>query len=81
MSLNMHGADVDLDFATMMVQHHQGAIDMAKEYLKTAHEPTMKAIAQNIVTSQQKEIKDLNDWKNKHNPGAHWWTQINNNDF
>ena len=71
MSLNMHGADVDLDFATMMVQHHQGAIDMAKEYLKTAHEPTMKAIAQNIITSQQKEIKDLNDWKNKHNPGAH----------
>jgi uncharacterized protein (DUF305 family) len=71
MSLNMHGADIDMDFATMMVQHHQDAIDMAKEYLKTAHEPTIKTIAQNIISTHQTEIKQLNDWKSKHNPGAH----------
>ena len=71
MSLNMHGADVDLDFASMMIQHHQDAVDMSKEYLKTAHEPAIKTIAQNIISSQQKEIKELNDWKNNHKPGAH----------
>ena len=71
MPMTMHGADIDLDFATMMIQHHQHAIDMSKEYLKTAHEPTIKTIAQNIISSQQKEIQELNDWKGKHNPGAH----------
>ena len=39
---------------------------MAKAYLKTgAHEEKLKSMAGNIIDSQQKEIKELQDWMNK----------------
>jgi len=34
--------DVDHDFATMMMPHHQGAIDMAKAELLYGKDPVMK---------------------------------------
>jgi uncharacterized protein (DUF305 family) len=37
--------DVDHDFATMMMPHHQGAIDMAKAELLYGKDPVMKRLA------------------------------------
>ena len=51
--------NVDLDFAAMLKIHHQGAIDMAKTELQQGKDATMKAMAQNIIDKQTKEIGEL----------------------
>lgn len=47
----------DLDFAVMMIPHHQGAIDMAKTQLKYGKDTKLRALAEEIIMSQQKEIE------------------------
>lgn len=48
--------DIDADFVDMMVPHHQGAIDMAALELRYGSNQRLKAIAQEIVVTQQQEI-------------------------
>ena len=61
-----HSGSVDKQFVQMMIPHHQSAIDMAKAYLKTgAHEEALKRMANNIISSQQKEIDALQNWLSK----------------
>ena len=48
--------DVDRDFVSMMVPHHQGAIDMAQAELRYGHNEQLRRIAQEIVVEQQQEI-------------------------
>jgi uncharacterized protein (DUF305 family) len=49
--------DADRDFVAMMVPHHQGAVDMAKAELKYGHNEQLRRLAQEIVATQQQEIK------------------------
>lgn len=51
--------NVDLDFASMLMIHHQGAIDMAKVEVQKGKDPEMKKMAQKIVDSQTKEAGQL----------------------
>ncbi len=60
-SMEMTG-DADRDFAAMMKVHHQGAIDMAQMELKHGKDPKMRAMAKRIISAQQKEINELNQW-------------------
>lgn len=53
--------DFDMDFANMMVEHHQGAIDMSQEELKSGKDEKMKAMAQNIITMQKEEQGKLTE--------------------
>ena len=46
----------DHDFASMMIPHHQGAIDMAKAELLYGKDPVLRRIAQEIIVTQQQEI-------------------------
>lgn len=48
--------DVDVDFAAMMIPHHQGAIDMALAELRHGKNEQLRRIAQEIVVEQQQEI-------------------------
>jgi uncharacterized protein (DUF305 family) len=48
--------DIDHDFATVMIPHHQGAIDMAKAELAYGKDPVMRRLAQEIIVDQQSEI-------------------------
>lgn len=48
--------NVDRDFATMMIPHHQGAIDMALAELRYGHNVLLRRIAQELVVEQQQEI-------------------------
>ena len=50
------------DFVTMMIPHHQGAIDMAKALLLTTKDPELRNVAQGIITEQQNEIKVMQAW-------------------
>lgn len=53
----------DLRFIDMMIPHHEGAILMAKDALEKASKPELKQKAQNIITSQQKEIDEMKKWR------------------
>ena len=57
--------DVDHDFATMMMPHHQGAIDMAKAELLYGKAPVMRRLAEEIVVDQQSEIQAMQLWLSK----------------
>jgi uncharacterized protein (DUF305 family) len=57
--------NVDHDFVTMMLPHHQGAIDMAKAELVFGKDPTMRRLAQEIIVDQQSEIDAMNLWLSK----------------
>jgi len=46
----------DKAFLTMMIAHHRGAIVMAKAELAKGQNPTLKKLARNIITTQQREI-------------------------
>jgi uncharacterized protein (DUF305 family) len=50
------------DFVTMMIPHHQGAIDMAKGVLLYSKDPELRNLAQGIITEQQNEIKVMQAW-------------------
>lgn len=55
--------DVDLWFLDNMIPHHQGAIDMANMALKNSAHQEIITLAQSIITSQQKEITMMQQWK------------------
>ncbi len=46
----------DHDFASMMIPHHQGAVDMAKIELLYGKDPALRRLAQEIIVSQGSEI-------------------------
>jgi uncharacterized protein (DUF305 family) len=50
------------DFVTMMIPHHQGAIDMAKGVLLYSKDPELRNLAQGIITEQQNEINVMLAW-------------------
>jgi uncharacterized protein (DUF305 family) len=62
--------DFDLDFASMMIPHHQSAVDMSEMYLPKAKDEKIKAMAQNIINSQKKEIEDLKTMITNHKPSV-----------
>ncbi|TDE09380.1 DUF305 domain-containing protein [Dyadobacter psychrotolerans] len=60
--------DADHDFASMMVMHHQGAIDMANKEIEIGNDANIKAMAQQIIDKQTAEKTDLTEWLKSHTP-------------
>ncbi len=53
------GPAFDKQFLTLMIQHHQSAVSMAKDELSKGQNTAAKKLAQSIVTSQSKEIGSM----------------------
>lgn len=64
-SMTMTG-ETDHDFAEMMRMHHQAGVNMAQIELKHGTDPAMKKMAEKIMASQKKEIKEFDQWLQKH---------------
>jgi uncharacterized protein (DUF305 family) len=58
------------DFVTMMIPHHQGAVDMAKALLLTTQDPALRNMGQGIVAEQQIEIQLMQQWLKDHPDAA-----------
>ncbi|MET3901343.1 uncharacterized protein (DUF305 family) [Devosia sp. UYZn731] len=58
--------DLDVAFVCGMIPHHQGAITMAKAELQYGKDEWTKALAQKIITAQEKEIADMTKWLETH---------------
>lgn len=52
------GAEFDRLFAQYMIEHHEGAIDMAEDVQDSA-DPRVAALAAEIITAQQAEIEQM----------------------
>lgn len=53
------GAQFDRMFLTMMIAHHEGAVQMARTEIAQGKNPEVKKLAQQIVTSQTTEIATM----------------------
>ncbi|HEY9627070.1 MAG TPA: DUF305 domain-containing protein [Coleofasciculaceae cyanobacterium] len=65
MNVDLGAADdqFDLRFINAMLPHHEGALVMAKEALEKSDRPEVKKLAQDIISSQQQEIDQMQQWK------------------
>lgn len=57
--------DADRDFASLMIAHHQGAIDMAKVELERGQDAELRAFAERVIKAQTREIETLQAWLGK----------------
>lgn len=55
----------DRAFIDAMVPHHQGAIRMARAELANGTNAELKTLAKAIVSAQEKEITEMNEWRTK----------------
>lgn len=60
-----YSGDADVDFASGMVPHHQGAVDMAKIVLQFGKDPELRKLAESVVATQEKEIGFMAAWLKK----------------
>lgn len=64
-NLGQPSGNVDLDYAAMMVPHHQSAVDMAKAEVAHGRDTKLKEMAQQMIDAQQTEIQQFKDWQAK----------------
>ena len=60
--------DFDYDFASMMIHHHQGAIDMSQVELSKGSDAQVKDWAQKIIDAQKAEISQFQQFIGSNKP-------------
>jgi uncharacterized protein (DUF305 family) len=53
------GPEFDQMWLTMMIEHHEGAIEMAQDVLDTTSNPEVEQLATAVVEGQEKEIATM----------------------
>ncbi|KAM3097588.1 DUF305 domain-containing protein [Phormidesmis sp. 146-35] len=63
MDLGASDDQFDLRFINAMIPHHEGAVMMANDALSKTKRPEIKQLAQEMVSSQQAEIAQMQQWR------------------
>jgi len=58
MNMPMTG-NPDRDFVSMMIPHHQSAVEMARVVVQFGRDPQVRRIAEKIIRDQEREIGEL----------------------
>lgn len=58
----LKGKAFDRAFLSMMIVHHQGAVDMSQAVLNNVKDAQVKRWTADIIGTQQKEIGQMNTW-------------------
>jgi uncharacterized protein (DUF305 family) len=66
----------DEQFLAAMIEHHQGAIEMAEIALERAEHPEVRQLSEDIIATQQAEIEQMRSWQREWfgaeaTPGGH----------
>jgi uncharacterized protein (DUF305 family) len=56
-------APYDLRYLDSMIEHHQGAIDMAQMAQSKAQHSELKVLAASMITTQQRELAQMKQWR------------------
>jgi uncharacterized protein (DUF305 family) len=59
----LRGTEFDLGFLTMMGTHHSGAVELAEAELRAGAAVEVKAFARRMIAAQQREIRQMQQWK------------------
>ena len=62
MMRGMTAADFQTAFVCSMIPHHQGAVEMAQVAQRFGSDPWVKMFAQEIITHQETEIREMQAW-------------------
>jgi uncharacterized protein (DUF305 family) len=57
-------------FIEMMIPHHESAISMASDLQETTERPELQDLAEEIITAQQAEIEQMQDWQEAWSSGS-----------
>ncbi len=52
------------DFATMMIAHHVGAVEMSELLLEKGKDPILKSFAEEVIGAQNSEIEQMKNFQN-----------------
>jgi uncharacterized protein (DUF305 family) len=66
----MQMGEFDLMFIDMMIVHHRGAVAMAEVAVERGEHPEVIAMAEEIIAAQEKEIAQLQAWRDAWYPDA-----------
>ncbi|GAA5513031.1 hypothetical protein Dcar01_01756 [Deinococcus carri] len=58
----LSGKAFDRAYLSMMVAHHQGAVDMARAVQGRVKDPQVKAWVADVIREQTREIGEMNTW-------------------
>lgn len=57
------GSEFDEAFISMMIVHHEGAVDMARLAEKNALHEEIKTLSRDIISAQESEIEMMKTWQ------------------
>ena len=60
---NSEGAEFDRIFAELMIEHHRGGIEMARNFRKAGKHTELQQMQTQMIETQQKEIEKMQDWQ------------------
>lgn len=60
--MSLQGAEFETRWLSMMIEHHQQAVDMAQLAETRANRQEIKDVANNIIRDQTREIGDMTSW-------------------
>jgi len=66
----LSGDEFDKAFITEMIQHHQGAINMAKLIEANAKHAELKKLGNDIVSAQTREVDVMQNWQKEWGYGS-----------
>ncbi len=59
MRKSLQSPNIDLDFISEMIPHHEGAIEMCQNLLEYPIDKRLEKVAQNIIDEQSKGVEEL----------------------
>ena len=60
--LQIINGNIDQDFATLMIEHHKSATEMAQMHMLMGKNADLKKMSSMIIEEQNKEIADFQSW-------------------
>ena len=59
------GREFDILFSELMIEHHEGGIQMARAEVQNGKSKKVVELAQSMIDAQQEEVEKMETWRNK----------------